>query len=206
MGDRNNLTAWNNGDNLVKAVAAQCNNTIVVVHSVGPMLVEEWINHPNVTGVLWAGIPGQESGTALLDVLYGEYNPSARLPYTIAKNRSDYSADIDYVPTDSTYTDVFYTEGLDIDYRHFLRHGIQPRFPFGFGLSYTNFTYSNIQVSPIEQIDQRVEDDEHEDEDDQIGRSVKKSYVVGFLLLLLTLVSTVPSGRSQPTLPTPAVR
>ena len=169
------MTAWNNGDRLVKAVASKCNNTIVVVHSVGPMLVEDWIDHPNVTGVLWAGLPGQESGTSLVDVLYGEYNPSARLPYTIAKNRSDYSADIDYVPTNTKYTDVFYTEGLDIDYRHFLRHGIEPRFPFGFGLSYTTFTYSNIQVSPIQQVQQRWSDEEHDNEDPETGRSVKAS-------------------------------
>ena len=93
-GDRNNLTAWHGGDDLVLAVAAVHNNTIVVVHSVGPLIVEPWIDHPNVTAVLWAGLPGQESGPALVDILYGAYNPSGRLPYTIAKNASDYPAEV----------------------------------------------------------------------------------------------------------------
>jgi beta-glucosidase len=173
VGDRNNLTAWNNGDNLVKAVAAKCNNTIVIVHSVGPMLVEEWIDHPNVTGVLWAGLPGQESGTSLVDVLYGAWNPSGRLPYTIARNRTDYSADITYVPTNSPRNNVYYNEGLDIDYKHFLRHGIEPRFPFGFGMSYTTFEYSAIGIEWITQPDGRSNDSE-EEEDPEFGRSVRK--------------------------------
>ncbi|KAG8726560.1 hypothetical protein FRC11_014951, partial [Ceratobasidium sp. 423] len=95
-GDRNNLTAWNNGDNLVQAVASVNPNTMVVVHSVGPIIMEAWIDNPNVTAVLWAGLPGQESGNALVDVLYGAVNPSAKLPYTIAKQRSDYGTEVLY--------------------------------------------------------------------------------------------------------------
>ena len=74
-GDRKNLTAWHGGDALVQAVAAQNPNTIVVVHSVGPLILEPWIEHPNVTAVLWAGLGGTETGNALVDVLYGAYNP-----------------------------------------------------------------------------------------------------------------------------------
>ncbi|ELU39442.1 glycoside hydrolase family 3 protein [Rhizoctonia solani AG-1 IA] len=95
-GDRNNLTAWNNGDNLVREVASANSNTVVVVHSVGPIIMEPWIDNPNVTAVLWAGLPGQESGNALVDVLYGAVNPSAKLPYTIAKQRSDYGTEVVY--------------------------------------------------------------------------------------------------------------
>ncbi|WVO12926.1 hypothetical protein L204_100534 [Cryptococcus depauperatus] len=150
-GDRNNLTAWNQGDELVKAVAAVNNNTIVVVHSVGPMLMEEWIDHPNVTAVLWAGLPGQESGNSLVDVLYGAYNPSGRLPYTIAKKRSDYPADIVYTDTNEPkITQVDYTEGLFIDYRHFLAKNITPRFEFGFGLTYTKFEFGEVSLQAIE--------------------------------------------------------
>ncbi|WVQ97414.1 hypothetical protein IAU59_004527 [Kwoniella sp. CBS 9459] len=146
-GDRNNLTAWHNGDELVKAVAGANNNTIVVVHSVGPIIMEGWIDHPNVTAVLWAGLPGQESGNALVDVLYGAYNPSGRLPYTIAKSRDDYSADIEYVNTSSPeHPEVVYAEGLDIDYRWFLSKNITPRYEFGYGLSYTTFDLSNLYV------------------------------------------------------------
>ncbi|KAK4688340.1 beta-glucosidase, partial [Tremellales sp. Uapishka_1] len=149
-GDRNNLTAWKGGDDLVLAVAAVNAKTIVVVHSVGPMLVEKWIDHPNVTAVLWAGIPGQESGNALVEVLYGAYNPSGRLPYTIAKERSDYPADIIYVNASGpAEPQVNYTEGLNIDYRHFLSANLTPRFEFGFGLSYTQFQYGSVAVSEI---------------------------------------------------------
>lgn len=146
-GDRNDLLPWHNGTELVKAVAAANNNTIVVVHSVGPIIMEEWIDLENVTAVVWAGLPGQESGNSLLDVLYGAYNPSGRLPYTIAKKREDYSADITYVDTDQPpHPQVDYTEKLDIDYRHFLSKNITPRFEFGFGLSYTEFNLTNINV------------------------------------------------------------
>ena len=70
-GDRNNLTSWHNGDALIRTVAANNLNTIVVVHSVGPLILEPWIDHPNVTAVIWAGVPGQESGWSwlFLDVM-----------------------------------------------------------------------------------------------------------------------------------------
>ena len=160
-GDRNNLTAWHNGDNVVLAAANYCNNVVVVVHSVGPMIMEEWIDHPNVTAVLWAGLPGQESGNSLVDVLYGAYNPSGRLPYTIAKNRSDYSADIVYVNSSTpAITQVNYTEGLFIDYRHFLAQNITPRYAFGFGQSYTRFNYTNLEVWEVEYQKREMEGDE----------------------------------------------
>jgi hypothetical protein len=61
MGDRNNLTLWDDGDQLINIVASHCNNTVVVVHSVGPVDYS-WINNPNVTAVLLTHLPGQESG------------------------------------------------------------------------------------------------------------------------------------------------
>jgi len=147
IGDRNNLSAWHAGDELVKAVAGANKNTVVVVHSVGPMDVEQWIEHPNVTAVVWAGLPGQESGNALVDVLYGDVNPSGRLPYTIAKKIEDYPAHINYVNTDTPKEpQVNYDEKLNIDYRHFLANNIEPRFGFGFGLSYTTFGIQNVKV------------------------------------------------------------
>jgi len=114
---------------------------------VGPIIMETWINNPNVTGVLWAGLPGQESGNGLVDVLYGAVNPSGRLPYTIGKQRSDYAADILYSSPDSI-PQVNYGEGLLIDYRWFDAKNITPRFEFGFGLSYTSFDYSALDVWP----------------------------------------------------------
>ncbi|CAG7851633.1 Probable beta-glucosidase L; AltName: Full=Beta-D-glucoside glucohydrolase L; AltName: Full=Cellobiase L; AltName: Full=Gentiobiase L; Flags: Precursor [Serendipita indica DSM 11827] len=147
QGDRNDLFAWHGGDDLVKAVAAVNRNTIVVVHATGPILMEAWIENPNVSAVLWAGVPGQEAGNAITDVLYGATNPSGRLPFTIAKQRSDYPADILYTSTEEI-PQINYTEGLLIDYRWFDAKKIAPRFEFGFGLSYTKFDYSALAVWP----------------------------------------------------------
>ncbi|TFK51081.1 beta-glucosidase [Heliocybe sulcata] len=145
-GDRNNLNAWHNGDDLVQKVASVNNNTIVVVNTVGPIIVDAWIDHPNVTGLIWSGLPGQEAGNGLVDVLWGDYNPSGRLPYTIAKNQSDYPAQVD---TDFSLAtiQIDYSEGLFIDYRHFDQANIEPRYEFGFGLSYTTFDYSALSVT-----------------------------------------------------------
>ncbi|WVW82363.1 hypothetical protein I302_104370 [Kwoniella bestiolae CBS 10118] len=147
IGDRNNISAWHGGDDLVKAVAGVNNNTIVVVHSVGPIDMEAWIDHPNITAVLWAGLPGQESGHSLVDILYGEYNPAGRLPYTIAKHLQDYPAQLNYVDTDEVeHPIVEYREQLNIDYRHFLAKNITPRYEFGYGLSYTTFEYGGLDM------------------------------------------------------------
>ncbi|CAE6478958.1 unnamed protein product [Rhizoctonia solani] len=144
--DRNNLTAWNNGDNLVKAIAGVNKNTVVVAHSVGPLTLEPWIDHPNITALLWAGLPGQESGNSLVDVVYGDYNPSAKLTYTIAKKPGDYPAQVVYNDS-SPQPQIPYTEGLLIDYRWFDAKNITPRYEFGFGLSYTTFEYSGLKVA-----------------------------------------------------------
>ncbi|KAJ7882642.1 glycoside hydrolase family 3 C-terminal domain-containing protein, partial [Mycena olivaceomarginata] len=75
VGDRNSLSAWHSGDALVAAVAAANKNTVVVVHSVGSINMEAWVINANVTAVVWSGLPGQEAGNGLVDVLYGAYNP-----------------------------------------------------------------------------------------------------------------------------------
>ncbi|CAD6930402.1 unnamed protein product [Tilletia controversa] len=139
-GDRNNLTSWHQGDALVQAVASVQKNTIVVVNGPAQVDVEAWIEHPNVTAVLFAHMGGSESGNAVRDVLYGAQNPSGRLPYTLAKKRSDYSADVLYSSSEK-YMDLPYSEGLFVDYRHFDHKNITPRFEFGFGLGYSTFKY-----------------------------------------------------------------
>lgn len=140
VGDRQNLTAWRDGDTLATTVAASCANTIVVVHAVGPILMDAWIDHPNITAVLLAHLPGQESGNALLDVLWGATNPSGKLPYTIARREADYCCRVQSEYTGLTPQQEF-PEGVLLDYRWFDKRGVAPRFPFGFGLSYTSFTY-----------------------------------------------------------------
>lgn len=145
-GDRTNLTLWHSGEALIKATAAECSNTIVTMHTVGPVIVEDWIDHPNVTAVIQAHLPGQESGNSLVDVLFGKVNPSGRLPYTIAKARADYPADVLYSSTMDT-PQITYSEALNIDYRHFDANGVTPRYEFGYGLSYTSFSYSGLRVN-----------------------------------------------------------
>ena len=108
---RNNLTAWFNGDALVQAVASQNNNTIVVINSVGPLILEPWIDHPNVTAVVWAGLEGTETGNALVDVMYGAVNPSGRLPYTIAKSPQDYPAQLVLGGDGEEILNITYSEG-----------------------------------------------------------------------------------------------
>lgn len=104
-----------------------------------------WIDHPNVTAVIWANLGGQELGPALVDILYGAVNPSGRLVYTIAKNDSDY-AQPHIITTPQPYPQLNYTEGVSVDYRGFERDGKEPRYWFGHGLSYSNFTYTNLVV------------------------------------------------------------
>jgi beta-glucosidase len=146
-GDRNNLTLWKNGETLITNVTALCNNTVVVIHSVGPVTMGSWANNPNVTGIIWAGLPGEQSGNSLVDVLYGAVNPAGKLPFTLGAARADYGTDLMYQPNngEGAPQDDF-TEGLFIDYRHFDKAGIQPVYEFGFGLSYTTFSYANVKV------------------------------------------------------------
>ncbi|OAX34984.1 glycoside hydrolase family 3 protein [Rhizopogon vinicolor AM-OR11-026] len=148
-GDRQNLTAWHQGDELILAVAAQNNNTIVVTNSVGPLIIEPWVEHPNVTAIVWANLGGNEAGNAIADILYGAWNPSGKLPYTIAKSPMDYPAQLVTGGTAADILSINYTEGLFIDYRWFDAQNITPRYEFGFGLSYTTFEYSDLAITTI---------------------------------------------------------
>ncbi|CAJ2502363.1 Uu.00g097570.m01.CDS01 [Anthostomella pinea] len=138
-------------DGLIRHVADRCNNTIVIFHNAGARLVDQWIDHPNVTALMFAHLPGEASGRALVSLLYGESNPSGKLPYTVAKNESDYghllAPDIGEGQYERFPQSNFSTEGVYIDYRHFDAQNITPRYEFGFGLSYTTFGYTNLQVS-----------------------------------------------------------
>ncbi|CAF3407910.1 unnamed protein product [Rotaria socialis] len=143
--DRHNLFAYHNGDNLVKTVAARCASTIVIVNSVSQLNLEAWIDNSNVTAVVWAGLPGPEYGQAIVDILFGNYNPGGKLVFTIAKNDSDYGTNIT-----ETYNSN-YTEGVFLDYRHFDKNNITPRYYFGYGLSYTTFSFSTLIIAKISQ-------------------------------------------------------
>ncbi|KAL1986154.1 hypothetical protein VTN96DRAFT_6806 [Rasamsonia emersonii] len=119
-------------DALVLNIASKCNNTIVIIHNAGIRLVDQWIDHPNVTAVMFAHLPGQESGRALVQLLYGYKSPSGKLPYTVARNESDYNVLSPALP-EGRYS-VF-------------PQSIVPRYEFGFGLSYTTFEYDDLRLS-----------------------------------------------------------
>jgi beta-glucosidase len=141
--DRTSLeTDWN-GTAVVNTVAAVCNNTIVVTHS-GGLNTLPFADHPNVTAILAAHYPGQESGNSIVDVLYGDVNPSGRLPYTVAKSPKDYNTAIENSTallntTDPNAWQLDFEEQLLIDYRYFDSANLSVQYEFGFGLSYTTF-------------------------------------------------------------------
>ncbi|KAJ6787866.1 hypothetical protein PWT90_07154 [Aphanocladium album] len=135
-------------DDLVKTVAASCARTVVVLHNAGPRVVDAWIEHDNVTAVIFAHLPGQDSGAALVSLLYGDAVPSGKLPYTLAKRDTDYPVLKPSRPEGRfvNFPQSNFTEGVFTDYRHFDQKNITPRFEFGFGLSYTTFGLANLQA------------------------------------------------------------
>ncbi|KAI1405964.1 glycoside hydrolase family 3 protein [Hypoxylon fuscum] len=147
--DKDGLKAWHNGDALVQKAAETYSNVVVVVHTVGPIVMEPWINLPSVKSVLVAHLPGQEAGDSLTEILYGEVSPSGHLPYSIPVSEDDYPASVGLVSTPLSQTQDTYSEGLYIDYRHLNKVGIKPRFAFGHGLSYADFAFSNATITRV---------------------------------------------------------
>lgn len=149
--DRTSFDADWSSTSLVDTVTSSgsCPNTVVITHS-GGINTMPWADNPNVTAIIAAHLPGQEIGNSIVDVLYGVVNPSAKLPYTIAFNDSDYNAPIVNLTgtTDPNVWQSDFTEGLLVDYRHFDSASIMPRFEFGFGLSYSSFEISDLRLTP----------------------------------------------------------
>ncbi len=146
--DRTSLdTDWD-GNDVVENVASYCPNTVVVTHSSGINNLP-FGDNANVTAILAAHYPGQESGNAVVDILYGAVNPSAKLPYTIALENDDYNAlPITAVNSTDPYAwQAYFDEKLEIDYRYFDAQNLSVRYEFGFGLSYTNFSVSNLTIT-----------------------------------------------------------
>ena len=141
--DRLSFEADWNSTLVVNNVAARCPNTVVITHSAGANTMP-WAMNPNVTAILAAHYPGQESGNSIVDILWGDVNPSGKLPYTIPVNEADYDIPIVNLTavTDPNAWQSNFTEGLMIDYRHFDALNITPLYEFGYGLSYTTFSLS----------------------------------------------------------------
>jgi len=149
--DRKSWEADWNSTLVVNNVAARCDNTVVITHSAG-INAMPWATNPNVTAIIAAHLPGEETGNSIVDILWGDYNPSGKLPYTIPKIESDYNIPIVNATSFDTPTgwQANFTEGQMIDYRHFDINNIKPLYEFGFGLSYTNFTLTkDLQVKKL---------------------------------------------------------
>jgi beta-glucosidase len=129
---------------MIKSVAAANPNTIVVLNTGGPVLMP-WLSR--VKGVLEAWYPGQEDGTAIAAVLFGDIDPSGHVPETFPTSLSE-------IPTASRSQfpgvdgKVDYSEGLDVGYRWYDAKHVAPLFPFGYGLSYTSFSFKHLTVTP----------------------------------------------------------
>ncbi|GAA5936851.1 uncharacterized protein JCM15063_000080 [Sporobolomyces koalae] len=143
--DRENLDLANGGDDLIEYVAARNNDTIVVINAPGPVNMR-WHAHPNITSIVFGYFGGQEWGNSLADVLFGETNPSGKLPFTIAKNVSDYDLKAYYNGSIKAEPQTNFSEGVFIDYKYFDQKNSTPLFEFGYGLSYTTFNFSDVST------------------------------------------------------------
>jgi beta-glucosidase len=142
--DRPNLALSEGQDQLVDAVVAANPRTVVVLKSGAPVLMP-WLD--KVPAVLEAWYPGEEDGNAVARLLFGDVNPSGKLPITFPKRDADTPAN-----TPAQYPGVggvaTYSEGVFVGYRHYDEAGVEPLFPFGHGLSYTSFRLGRLAVSP----------------------------------------------------------
>jgi beta-glucosidase len=139
-GDRVDMELPGRQAELVLEVAAANPNTVVVVNAGSPVAMD-WLDR--VPAVLEVWYPGQELGNALADVLFGEVNPSGKLPTSFPKRLEDNPAYLNYPGENG---EVLYGEGLFVGYRYYDRKRIEPRFPFGHGLSYTRFDYGELRL------------------------------------------------------------
>jgi beta-glucosidase len=142
--DRRSLALPADQDALISAVAAANPRTIVVLNTSSAVTMP-WL--AQVAGVVEVWFPGQTAGTAISRVLFGDVNPSGKLPVTFpaSDQQGPARSAVDY-PGDGT--DVYYSEGTLVGYRWFDAQGQEPLFPFGYGLSYTTFRFSDLKVRP----------------------------------------------------------
>jgi beta-glucosidase len=157
-------------DELIQNVSSvKLGQTIVVTHGGGSFDVQPWINQ--IGALLHASYPGQNGGQALAEILFGTVNPSGKLPFTWEKLITDNPAfktfpmPLNQKPPNPTT--IQYTEGIFVGYRGYEKNGTIPQFPFGFGLSYTAFSYSDLNIEPTQK--------KHDGEDHDL---VKVSFTV----------------------------
>ncbi len=130
-------------DELIAAVEKANPRTVVVLNTGDPVTMTKWIDATPALLDIWYG--GEEGGDALASILFGDANPSGKLPVTLPKKYEDTPAAANY-PGENL--EVHYAEGLYVGYRYYDTKNVAPQFPFGFGLSYTTFAYSGLKISP----------------------------------------------------------
>lgn len=131
-------------DQLITALLDANPNVIIVMMGGGPVDMSKWIDKTNALIQAW--YPGMEGGTALARIIFGEVNPSGKLPMTFPKLLTDYPA-YHFGAADPGVKDIEYKEGVFVGYRYYDTYGVDPQFPFGYGLSFTTFKYSNLKVT-----------------------------------------------------------
>ena len=172
--DRTNIDLPHRQNELISRVAAANKNTVVVLQSGSPVAMP-WLDQ--VAAVIQAWYPGQEAGNSIADVLLGKAEPGGRLPQTFPRRLEDDPAFINY-PGEGGH--VRYGEGLYVGYRYYEKKKIEPLFPFGFGLSYTQFRFGALTLSagsigPGETIEASIE---VANVGDREGSTVVQFYVV----------------------------
>ncbi len=129
-------------DQLLNAVTKANPNTVVTVYAGEPVVMTPWNKQTGALVFGWFG--GEEAGNAIADALLGTYNPGGKLPITFPEKWSDSPAAKFYKKSDST---AIHQEGIYVGYRYFDKHHIKPEYPFGYGLSYTTFSFSNLKAA-----------------------------------------------------------
>jgi beta-glucosidase len=143
--DRKNIKLPGGQDELIQKIVQANPKTVVVLYGGGAVEMDSWLS--KVPALLYVWYPGLEGGNALAHVLFGDVNPSGKLPCTFPKRLADSPAHaLDAYPGKNGT--VVYKEGLLVGYRWFDTKNIEPLFPFGHGLSYTQFKYSDLNLVP----------------------------------------------------------
>jgi beta-glucosidase len=148
--DRPNMNLPGPQTELIKEVTGVNVRTVVVLNCGAPVTMP-WLD--DVSAVLLAFYPGQEGGHAIADILMGDVNPSGKLSITLPTRYEDNPAYLNY-PGERN---VYYGEGIFVGYRYYDYKGVVPMFPFGFGLSYTTFAYSDLKVPDVVKAGDAVE-------------------------------------------------
>ena len=134
-------------DELIQAMSAANKNVIVLLTAGGGVDMNAWLEQ--IPALLQVWYPGQEGGKAAAEILFGEVNPSGRLPATFERHWADNPVHDSYYPAEATNR-VVYKEGVFVGYRGYEHNGTKPLFPFGYGLSYTTFKYANLTIKPAD--------------------------------------------------------